>query len=63
MKIKIKKNYIAGVAKLLGVEEGEVFQVNGDTSLEKCFLCSQMDFCIYLIMVKMTLGVLQMIVY
>lgn len=37
MKIKIKKNYIAGVAKLLGVEEGEVFQVNGDTSLEKCF--------------------------
>lgn len=30
------KNYIAGVAKLLGVEEGEVFQVN-DGTLEKCF--------------------------
>lgn len=37
MKIKMKKNYIAGVAKLLGVEEGEVFQVNDDGTLEKCF--------------------------
>ena len=36
IKIKMKKNYIAGVAKLLDVEEGEVFQVNGG-SLEKCF--------------------------
>ena len=34
--MKMKKSYIAGVAKLLGVEEGEVFHVNGDT-LEKCF--------------------------
>lgn len=33
----MKKNYIAGVAKLLGVEEGEVFQVNNDGTLEKCF--------------------------
>ena len=32
----MKKNYIADVAKLLGVEEGEVFQVN-DGTLEKCF--------------------------
>lgn len=31
------KDYIAGVAKLLGVEEGEVFQVNNDGTLEKCF--------------------------
>ena len=35
--MKMKKNYIAGVAKLLGVEEGEVFQVNDDGTLEKCF--------------------------
>ena len=37
MKMKMKKSYIAGVAKLLGVEEGEVFQVNDDGTLEKCF--------------------------
>ena len=35
--MKMKKSYIAGVAKLLGVEEGEVFQVNDDGTLEKCF--------------------------
>ena len=35
--MKMKKSYIAGVAKLLGVEEGEVFQVNDDDTLEKCF--------------------------
>lgn len=33
----MKKNYTTGVAKLLGVEEGEVFQISGDISLEKCF--------------------------
>lgn len=29
-------NQIAGVAKLLGVEVGEIFQVNGDPSLKDC---------------------------
>ena len=29
-------NQIAGVAKLLGVEVGEVFQVDGDPSLKDC---------------------------
>lgn len=32
----MSKNYIAGVAKLLGVEVGEVFQVDGDPSLKDC---------------------------
>lgn len=32
----MKKNYTTEVAKLLGVEEGEVFQVN-DGTLGKCF--------------------------
>ena len=31
--MKMKKSYIAGVAKLLGVEEGEVFQVNDDGTI------------------------------
>lgn len=30
-------NQIAGVAKLLGVEVGEVFQVDGDPSIKDCF--------------------------
>lgn len=29
-------NQIAGVAKLLGVEVGEIFQIDGDPSLEAC---------------------------
>lgn len=31
----MKKNYIAEVAKLLDVEEGEVFQIDNDISLKK----------------------------
>lgn len=31
-------NHIKEVSKLLGVEVGEVFQVDGDPSIKDCFL-------------------------